>query len=102
LECWSVLFPKVRRFTDETAAAFADLAESELASLQIESALVHLQRAHELHPALWRAAEKLAGLYLDGGDARKAAETIKAFLAGAKDDAERAQAQQLLGRIPGT
>ena len=88
--------------TDETSAAFADLAESELSSLQVETALVHLQRAHELQPALWRAAEKLAGLYLDGGDARKAAETIKAFLAGTKDDAERAQAQQLLGRIPGT
>jgi hypothetical protein len=85
---------------EETALVFTEWAESALAALQTEEARRYLQRAHELAPALWPAAERLAGLQLDRGEAAQAAATVKAFLDVSKDEAARTQAQQLLARIP--
>jgi tetratricopeptide (TPR) repeat protein len=87
---------------EETALVFTEWGESALAVLQTEEGRAHFQRAHELAPALWPAAERLAGLQLDRGEAAQAAATLKAFLDASKDEPARTQARQLLARIPVT
>jgi tetratricopeptide (TPR) repeat protein len=86
--------------TSETAEMFAALADAELASLQVDSALVHLVKAHELVPARWVIAERLSGLYVERGDLAKAAQTLRAFMAATRDDSDREKAKQSLSRIP--
>jgi tetratricopeptide (TPR) repeat protein len=77
-----------------------DRAESELASLQVESAVTRLQRAHELKPDLWMIAERLAELRLKRNEPKLAAKALNAFLSVATDPAEKDKARQMLGRIP--
>jgi tetratricopeptide (TPR) repeat protein len=77
-----------------------DRAEAELESLQVESALARLQRAHELKPSLWAVAERLAELRLKRNEPKLAAKVLNAFLAAATDSTEKDKARQILGRIP--
>lgn len=81
-------------------ALLADWAEAELTSLQVDAAVDHLQRAHELQAGSWRVTERLVELRLQRGEPGLAAKTINAFLAVATDATEKEKARQLLARIP--
>jgi tetratricopeptide (TPR) repeat protein len=87
-------------FASELAELLSAWAETELISLQLDKAVVHLAKAQGLAPAKWSIAERLAGLYLDRLEPAKAAQTVKAFLAVSKESGERDKANQLLSRIP--
>lgn len=87
--------------SNELAALLADWADADLAALQVEPALVHLDRAHQLQPGSWRVAEQLAKLRIERNEPRLAAAVLNAFLATSTDAAERNKAQQMLARIPG-
>lgn len=77
-----------------------DRAETELASLQIDSSVAHLQRANDLKPGLWMIAERLAELRLQRKEPKLAAKALNAFLQVATDSAEKDKARQILSRIP--
>jgi hypothetical protein len=59
-------------------------------------ALLHLSQAHELQPAHWPIAEKLARLLRSSGDSEKARAVVERFLASSKDSVERQKAERLL------
>jgi hypothetical protein len=100
----ATLLEQVRAQGGDVAGALADLlaawAEDELTSLQVDSALAHLAKAHDLSPGKWPIVERLAGLYLDRAEPAKAAQALQSFLAISNDSAERHKATQLLTRIP--
>ena len=83
----------------ELAVLYADWAEAELRSLQLDPALEHLKRAHQLRADLWPVAERLSGIYLDRGEPALAAQTLRAFLAASASTPDREKARQLLARI---
>lgn len=83
------------------AELLADWAETELAALQVEAAIAHLDRAHELQPGSWRVAEQLARLRLERNEPKLATKVLQQFLAAATDAAEKEKAEQMLARIPG-
>jgi tetratricopeptide (TPR) repeat protein len=83
----------------ELALLYADWAEAELRGLQIDPALEHLKRAHQLRADLWPVAERLSGIHLDRGELVLAAQTLRAFLAASASSPDREKARQLLARI---
>ncbi|MEQ1861390.1 MAG: tetratricopeptide repeat protein [Chthoniobacteraceae bacterium] len=85
----------------DLAGLCADWAEAELAALQVESAITHLERAHELRPDHWPAAERLARLRLERQEPQLATKVLNQFIEAATDDAARDKARQLLSRVPG-
>ena len=85
----------------ELAGLLADWAEAELTALQVEPAIEHLARAHELQRNSWRITERLARLHLERNEPQQASRTLQSFLTVAADAAEREKATQLLKRIPG-
>ena len=68
--------------------------------MQVDSALSHLAKAHDLSPAHWPTVDRLVGIYLSRGEPAKAAQVLQSFLAVSKDVGEREKATQLLTRTP--
>ena len=83
----------------ELGLLYADWAEAELRDLQLDRALEHLKRAHQLRADLWPVAERLSGIYVDRGETQLAAQTLRAFLEASGNNPEREKARQLLARI---
>lgn len=89
-----------KALTPDLAGLLADWAEVELAALQVDSALMHLDRAHELQAGSWRITERLAKLRLERNEPVLATKVLNAFLSIATDPFEVDKARQLLARIP--
>ncbi len=89
-----------KALTTDLAGLLADWAEVELTALQIDSALTHLDRAHELQAGSWRITEGLAKLRLERNEPQLATKVLNAFLSIATDPFEVDKARQLLARIP--
>jgi tetratricopeptide (TPR) repeat protein len=85
--------------TKSLASLYGDWAAVELNALQVESAMTHLRRGHELRPDDFAVARLLSQLCSERGDRKTAAATLNAFIAATTDDVEREKARQLLRRF---
>ncbi|HEX8295267.1 MAG TPA: hypothetical protein VF593_03140, partial [Chthoniobacteraceae bacterium] len=85
--------------TKSLASLYGEWAAVELNALQVDSAMTHLRRGHELRPDDFPVARLLSQLCSERGDRKTAAATLDAFIAATTDAVEREKARQLLRRF---
>lgn len=81
------------------AQIHGDWAAADLLAGQPDAALAHMRKARERRPDVAEIALRLSALQAERGDRRGAVQTMKTFLAVARDPAEIEPARAQLARL---